>query len=357
MHWITLAQLTATRALLSGRIHTTPTLAIETPTLGQIYPNTEFFFKMEQWQKGGTFKIRGALTRLLTTEPAPLGVTAASAGNHAIAVGLAAREIGIPAHLCIMNTASPLRVKMAEATGAQVELFEPGPQAYQAAQAIAEEKNYLFAHPFDGSAVTQATATIAAEMIEQSGGLDAIFVAIGGGGLSGGLAAGGKLLHPKLKVFGVEPRGANTMQQSFAAKQAVRSDQINTIADSLGTPMTTDYCYQINNDLLDHLVVVEDEDICAAMAVAEQDLKLAIEPAAATALAGLIVHADHFRPHLAHKKVGVLICGSNIDASTFAGYIERGLKRMTAPSTWLRRPPDLAFALAFLRQTGIQYGA
>ncbi len=333
MQWITHTQLEATQALLHNRIHTTPTLSLEAATLAQLYPDTEFFFKMEQWQKGGTFKLRGALTRLLTTSPWPKGVTAASAGNHAIAVGLAAEELGLPAHVAMMNTASPLRVKMAEATGARVELCEPGEKTFKTAQCIAEANNYLFVHPFDGAPVTHATATIAAEMLAQSGGLDAIFVAIGGGGLSGGLAAGGKLLNPKLKIFGIEPRGGNAMQQSIANQHAVPSVPVNTIADSLGTPMTTDYCYQINQDLLDHLLVVDDDDICAAMVMAQQDLKLALEPAAATALAGLIVHADHFRPRLSRKKVGVLICGSNIDAGKFSDYIRRGISHMATNAT------------------------
>ncbi len=327
MRWLTHSKLNEVVDRLRGKIIVTPTVWAELPSLQRLYPNTQFFFKMEHWQKSGTFKFRGALNRLLTEEPRPRGVTAASAGNHAIAVALAARELGLPAHLAMQNSANPMRVRLVRETGARVKLCDGGTATFDCANKIAQEEGFVFIHPFDGSQVTQATATIAAEMIDQADGLDAIFTSIGGGGLSGGIAAGGKLINSNILIAGVEPVGAAVMLKSFEENKAETLEKVSTIADSLGPPMTTTYCYEINRALLDHIVCVTDDDICLAMAIIASELRLAVEPASAAALAALLVHAEKFVPLLEGRRVGVVMCGSNIDASSYARHLARGIEQ------------------------------
>lgn len=327
MTWVTHSELTEVAQRLDGRIIRTPTIATDLPSLRALYPDSKFFFKLEHWQKSGTFKFRGALNRLLTEESLPRGVTAASAGNHAIAVGLAARELGLPAHLAMQDNANPMRVQRVRETGAQVELCAGGLTTFEMAIKIAEEEGFLFIHPFDGPHVTHATAGVASEMIEQADGLDAILTSVGGGGLSGGVAAGGKLLNPDITIIGVEPEGAAVMTKSFEAHQATTLDKVTTIADSLGPPMTTEYCYSINKALLDQLLCVSDDDICHAIAVIAEELKLAVEPASAAAVAALLTRANELAPHLAGRRIGVVMCGSNIDATSYAQHLDRGIAR------------------------------
>lgn len=327
MQWVTHSELDEVADRLRGKIIVTPTVLAELPSLRRLYSNTLFFFKMEHWQKSGTFKFRGALNRLLTEEPRPRGVTAASAGNHAIAVGLAASELGLPAHLAMQDSANPMRVKLVRKTGAQVEICAGGPATFAMANKIAEEEGFLFVHPFDGRQVTQATAALATEMISQADGLDAIFTSIGGGGLSGGIAAGGKLVNSNILIAGVEPVGAAVMSKSFEENKAETLARVSTIADSLGPPMTTTYCYEINRALLDHIVCVTDDDICLAMAIIASELRLAVEPASAAALAALLVHAEKFAPLLEGRRVGVVMCGSNIDATSYARFLARGIEQ------------------------------
>jgi threonine dehydratase len=279
--------------------------------------------KLELFQRTGTFKIRGALSNMLRLSPEEKrhGVTTVSAGNHAIAVAAAAAMLGIAAKVVMLATASPMRVAAAKACGAQVLIAEDGLAGFELANRIAENEGRAFIHPFEGRNTALGSGTLGVEFAEQAPRLDALIVAIGGGGLAGGVASVFKQLQPACRVYGVEPEGADTMHRSFAAGSPQRIDRVSTIADSLAPPMALPYSFALCRAHIDELVKVNDDQICRAVAVLFRELKLAVEPAGAAALAALM---EPLKNTLAGRRVGVLVCGSNIDAESLARFVERG---------------------------------
>jgi threonine dehydratase len=284
---------------------------------------TEVVLKLELFQQTGTFKIRGALSNILRLSPEEKrrGVTAVSAGNHAIAVASAAAMLGIGAKVVMLASANVVRVAAAKASGAQVLFAEDGPAAFELANRIAESEGRAFIHPFEGRNTALGTATLGAEFAEQAPRLDALILAVGGGGLAGGVSAAFKQLQPACRIYGVEPEGADTMHRSFAVGSPQRIDRVSTIADSLAPPMALPYSFSLCRANIDELVKVDDHQICRAMAVLFRDVKLAVEPAGAAALAALM---GPLKDRLAGKRVGVLVCGSNIDAESFIRFVKQG---------------------------------
>ncbi len=295
--------------------------------LPRLSADTEVLVKLELFQHSGTFKARGALANMLALSPDKLqrGVTTVSAGNHAIAVAYAARALGSNARVVMQNNASPARVAAARALGADVVMAEPGPPAFARAEAIAQTEGRSLIHPFEGPGVALGSGTLGLEMMQQarsqSTALDAVIVAIGGGGLAGGVSTAVKQLQPDCQVFGVEPEGADTMHRSFAAGSPQTIDRIDTIADSLAPPMALPYSYGLCRDHIDHLIKVSDDAICRAMGLMFRDLKLAVEPGGAAAVAALV---ESLAPRLRGRRVGVICCGSNIDMDSFTRLIARG---------------------------------
>jgi threonine dehydratase len=198
-------------------------------------------------------------------------------------------------------------------------------EAFARVREIEESEGRTFVHPFEGPRTALGTATLGLEWWEQSRAeglaLDAVVVPIGGGGLIGGVAAAIKQLAPSCAVYGVEPEGADTMYRSFRSGHTESLDKVRTIADSLGAPHTAPYSLGLCRRFVDEVVLVDDAAICRAMALLFDDVKLACEPAAAAATAAL---CGPLRSRLAGKRVGVMVCGSNIDAETFHGYLTRG---------------------------------
>lgn len=285
--------------------------------------SAEIVVKFEMLQRSGTFKARGAITNLLRldADQRQRGVTAVSAGNHAIAVSYAAHVLSIDAKVVMQASANPARIAAARAFGAEVVIGGDGPACFALAEKIAADEGRAFIHPFEGEGVTLGTATLGLEMARQSGELDALLLPIGGGGLASGAAAAFKALHPNTRVYGVEPEGADTMHRSFAAGAPQRIDRVSTIADSLGPPMSLPYSYELCRRFVDALVKVDDDAICSALALIFRELKLALEPAAAAATAALM---GPLRQELAGKRIGVIFCGANIDIDTFAALVRRG---------------------------------
>ncbi len=282
---------------------------------------TEVVLKLELFQLTGTFKPRGALTVMLGLSQAELaaGVTAASAGNHAIATAFAAKTLGTNAKVVMIKTASPARVARCKAYGAEVVLAEDVHAAFAAVKRIAAEEGRSFIHPFEGPRTTLGTATLGLEFARQSPGLDAVIVPVGGGGLASGVATAIKLASPSTQVFGVEPEGADSMHRSFAAGSPQAIDRVATIADSLGAPHAAPYSFELCRRHLDGLVKVSDEELRRAMALLFREMKLAVEPAGAAATAAL---CGPLRERLAGRRVGLIVCGANIDLATFARHIE-----------------------------------
>jgi threonine dehydratase len=217
-----------------------------------------------------------------------------------------------------MGSANPARVAACRALGAEVVIAPDGRTAFEMVEAIARDEGRSFIHPFEGPYTALGTATLGAEWLEQVPDLDAVIIAIGGGGLCGGASAAIKLLKPECLVFGVEPAGSDTMSRSFAQGSPVDHAEVLTIADSLAPPFALPYSFGLCRANVDDLVLVDDDAIRAAMALLFREMKLAVEPAAAAATAALV---GPLKARLAGKKVGVLVCGSNIDFETFAKHI------------------------------------
>jgi len=278
---------------------------------------TEVMLKLELLQYTGTFKPRGALTVMLNLPEGALarGVTAVSAGNHAIATAYAASILGTTAKVVMMKGANPLRVALCRRYGAEVELADDVHQAFARVHEIEEREGRSFVHPFEGSFTALGTATLGLELGRQAPDLDAVVVPIGGGGLAAGVSAAIKQLRPQCRVFGVEPRGADTMHRSFAAGTPQAIDKVTTIADSLGAPHAAPYSFGLCRRFVDEVVLVDDAALCAAMGLLFREMKLAVEPAGAAATAAL---CGPLRERLAGRRVGLIVCGSNIDLASFA---------------------------------------
>lgn len=318
-----LADIEATAALIAPHINRTPVCCWRGREIDAAVPaGTTIYLKLELFQQAGSFKVRGVLSNLLalTDEQRARGVTAMSAGNHAVAVAWGARRMGISAKVVMLATANPARIAAARALDAEIIVAPDGTAGFSLAERIAAEEGRAFIHPFDGYRTALGTATLGLELTEQVPDLDAVFVAIGGGGLAGGVARAVKLLNPRCQIFGVEPEGAASMHKSFLSGSAQRLEQVQTIADSLAPPMTLPYSYSLCRDHVDHLITVSDDAICRAMALLFREMKLAVEPAGAASTAGLLYC---FPAELRGRRVGVIICGSNIDIGTFSMLVRR----------------------------------
>lgn len=279
--------------------------------------NTQVFLKLELFQYGGTFKPRGALLNALalSEDAKRRGVTAVSAGNHAIAVAFAARSVGTNAKVVMPKTANPARVALCRAYGADVVLVDDVHRAFAEVRRIEAEEGRSFIHPFEGELTVLGTSTVGYEWCRQVDDLDAVIVPIGGGGLIAGISCAVKQMQPRCQVFGVEPEGADSMRRSFAAGSPQAIDKVNTIADSLAAPHAAPYSFELCRRFVDDLVTINDEAMQRAMGLLFADMKFAVEPACAAATAAL---CGPLRERLAGKRVGVILCGSNIDLETFA---------------------------------------
>jgi threonine dehydratase len=280
------------------------------------------WLKLELFQHTGSFKVRGALLamRRLSAEQLARGVTAVSAGNHAMAVAHAARALGTSAKVCMPSSANAARVRACRELGAEVVLLPDIATAFEQAARIEADEGRAFVHPFEGEAMALGAAVLGMEFLRQTGNLDVLLVPIGGGGLAAGVACAVKQLQPRCRVLGVEPVGADTMRRSFAAGSPQRIDAVRTIADSLGAPMALPYSFAMCRRFVDELVQVDDDELCRAMWLLFADAKLAVEPAGAATTAAMLQQ----RERLAGRRIGLIICGANVDHVTFAECLRRG---------------------------------
>ena len=285
-------------------------------------PGSTVWLKLELLQHAGSFKVRGALLAMqaLDDDQRARGVTAMSGGNHAMAVAYAARALGTHAKVVMPNTADPARIAACHALGAEVELVADIAAAFTRVQQIEADERRALIHPFEGEAMALGAATLGMEMLRQTGQLDALFVAIGGGGLAAGVACAIKQLQPRCRVYGVEPTGADSMHRSFAAGGPQRLDRVATIADSLGAPFSMPYSYTLCRRFVDELVAVDDDAICRALWLLFADAKLAVEPAGAATTAAML----QLRERLAGQRIGLIVCGANVDHALFARCLQRG---------------------------------
>lgn len=322
----TIDAIRANRARLGDLVTTTPVRQlVDDAVKAAIGDETELWLKEELFQRTGSFKPRGALSVMLDLDRDALarGVTAVSAGNHAISLGYSARILGTTAKVVMPRTANAFRVQVCRELGVEIQFVENVGDAYAVAKEIQSAEGRTFVHPYEGPKTALGTATVGMEFIDQTRdagvALDAVIVAAGGGGLTGGVACAVKQMSPDTAVYVVEPEGADTMYRSFKEGSPQSLDKVRTIADSLGAPRCEPYSFAMNREFVDEVVLVNDDQIRDAMRLLFRSAKLVVEPAGAAALAALMYP---LRQRLEGKKVGVVICGGNIDAESFTAQIK-----------------------------------
>lgn len=309
---------------LQGKVLTTPVWQWQTGVIAdQLLPQTEVWLKLELLQKTGTFKLRGALNCIeaLDAEAKARGVVAVSAGNHAIAVAYASELAGTRAKVVMLEQSSPARIAACKASGAEILLAPDVHQAFAWAKQIAEDESRTMIHPFEGPLTAQGTATVGLELMQQVPQLDAVIVPIGGGGLCAGIAAAVKQINPACAVYGVEPEGADSMSRSLRSGQPEKLEKVSTVADSLGAPFALPYSFGVCQRFVDDVVRVSDDALCQAMYFLFRDMKLVTEPATAASTAALL---GPLKETLNGKKVGLIVCGANIDAGRYSELLARG---------------------------------
>ena len=312
----TLDEINALRHSLVEDLYVTPVLRC--PAIEHAAGDgTEIWGKLEFLQRTGTFKARGALSNLLQLGDDQLraGVTAVSAGNHAIATAFAAKAVGTSAKVVMLGSANPLRIDVCRSYGAEVIIVDDVHEAFDVAKQIERDEDRFFVHPFEGHAVATGTGTLGVEICEQVPSFDAAVVPIGGGGLMAGVSNAIKQLRPDARVIGVEPAGANSMHRSFDAGEPMSIDKVRTIADSLGAPYALPYSFELCRNNVDELVEVTDEELRRAMGFLFSRQKFAVEPACAASTAAVL---GPLRQQLSGQRVVLVFCGSNIDWATFA---------------------------------------
>lgn len=280
------------------------------------------YLKPENMQLTGAYKLRGAYYKIstLSEEEREKGLITASAGNHAQGVAYAAKCYGVKAVIVMPTTTPLIKVNRTKSYGAEVILHgdvydEACAKAYQ----LAEEKGYTFVHPFDDLDVACGQGTIAMEIIKELPLVDYILVPIGGGGLATGVSTLAKLLNPKIKVIGVEPAGANCMQESIRAGKVLTLDKVNTIADgtAVKTPGTNIFPYISQN--LDDIITVEDEELVVSFLDMVENHKMIVENSGLLTVAAL-KHLD-----VKNKKIVSILSGGNMDVITMSSVVQQGL--------------------------------
>ena len=305
----------ALRDRLGERIVRTPVAraaAVENALGGK----TDVFAKLEFLQQTGTFKARGALSVLMhqPKEQLAAGITAVSAGNHAIAAAFAARSSGTTAKVVMLGSANPLRIEKCRELGAEVLIAGDAHEAFARADEISQNEGRYFLHPFEGPYTSAGTATIGLELCEQIDELDAVIIPVGGGGLASGIACAVKQLSPATAVYGVEPIGADSMLRSMREGSPQTLERVDTIADSLGAPFALPFSFALCRDNIDEIVLVSDDELRSAMRFLFSEMHIAGEPACAASTAAILGPlADELRG----KRVGLIMCGSNIDWASF----------------------------------------
>ena len=284
--------------------------------------NNKVYLKPENMQLTGAYKLRGAYYKIstLSQDERKKGLITASAGNHAQGVAYAAKCYGVKAVIVMPTTTPLIKVNRTKGYGAEVILRgdvydEACAYAYQ----LADEKGYTFVHPFDDLDVATGQGTIAMEIIKELPLVDYILVPIGGGGLAAGVSTLAKLLNPKIKVIGVEPAGANCMQESIRAGEVLTLDHVNTIADgtAVKTPGANIFTYVSKN--LDDIITVEDEELVVAFLDMVESHKMVVENS------GLLTVAALKHLNVENKKIVSILSGGNMDVITMSSVVQQGL--------------------------------
>lgn len=300
---ITLADVSRAAERLRGRVHRTPVL---TSTLLDGEYGASLYFKAEHLQRTGSFKVRGALNALLSLDETPQGVVAFSAGNHAAAVALAARECGVPAIVCMPATAYAHKVRAVQAYGGEVVLCDGDLRAE--AERIALDRGAMLLHPFDAALTMAGQGTVALELLDDVPPLDAVVVPVGGGGLLAGVSTVLAELSPRTRVIAAEPRAAALVRRSLDEGRAARhAHPPQTRADGLAAPFLGEACLAQFEGRVAHVIEVTEEDMVIAMSQIMHAMKQVIEPAAAAAVSAAMQCAAAAPT----QNIGVILSGGN----------------------------------------------
>lgn len=306
---LTFDDLLAARRAIAGKLHFTPVFS--SAQLGKRL-GVRLLLKAECLQKTGSFKPRGVLNRLrfLSDDEKARGLVTMSAGNHAQALAWGARQVGAACTVVMPASAPVSKVQATQAYGATVIQEETMPQVFATAEALRTERGLTLVHPFDDPHIMAGQGTVGLEILEQAPEVTKVVIGIGGGGLISGIALGIKHLRPDVKIYGVEPVGADSMFRSFAAGKAMRIEKVDTIADGLGSPYASDLTYALTRRYVEDVLLVTDEQIAEALGLILAYTKLLVEPAGAASVAALLCGKISLAPQ---DVVVALLSGGNID--------------------------------------------
>ncbi len=300
----------------AGRIksvgHRTPILTSQ--TLDKM-AGRKLFFKCENFQKVGAFKLRGGwnAVSMLSDEEAAKGVCTHSSGNHAQALAFSAMKRGIASYIVMPNNVPDVKLDAVKGYGANITLCEPTLEARKTTlDEIAKKTGAQVVHPFNNPNVIAGQGTAALEMIEDLGELDAIIAPIGGGGLMSGTCVTTRSLLPEAKLFGAEPTGADDAYRSLKEGKIIPQTNPNTICDGLLTSLG-EYTWNILKDHLEAIYTVTDDEVINAMRLVWERMKIIIEPSSATAVA--VALKSEFRALEGLEKVGIILTGGNVELS------------------------------------------
>jgi threonine dehydratase len=317
---VTLEMIKQAQQNLKGVARMTP--LISAPKIGE-----NVSIKAENLQLTGSFKLRGAYNKIssLTPEEKQKGVIACSAGNHAQGVALSATKNGIHSTICIPAGAPLSKVEATRGFGGDVVLV-PGvyDDAYAKAVELTNEKGYTFVHPFNDEKVIAGQGTIGLEILEQEPHVDAVFVAIGGGGLASGVACAIKSMKPDCKVYGVQAAGAPSMYDSINKGEIIELPSVSTIADGIAVKKPGDLTFEMCQKYLDGVVTVSEDEIATAILTLMEGQKTVAEGAGAASVAAVMFDKV---PEVKGKNIVCVISGGNIDVSILSRVITKGLTK------------------------------
>ena len=291
-------------------VHRTPVL---TNTAINQRMGAELFFKCENFQKVGAFKMRGAANALLALTEAERskGVATHSSGNHAQAVALSARNHDVPAYIVMPSNAPAVKRAATEGYGATIITCEPTLEARETTlERVVAETGATFIHPYNNYDVIAGQATCAKELIEDAGPFDTVIAPVGGGGLMSGTALTTRALLPKARIVGSEPQWADDAFRSLQSGTMQVNTRVDTIADGLRTNLGT-FTFAILQQHLDEIITVSEAEIVAAMRLIWERMKIIIEPSCAVPLAALLQQKDRFQK----QRIGLILTGGNVDVT------------------------------------------
>jgi len=305
---ITIDDIRAAAGRIAGRVHRTPVL---TSRAVDDMAGARLFFKCENLQRVGAFKMRGATNAVLTLsdDEAARGVATHSSGNHAQALALAAKQRGIPAHIVMPTSAPAVKRRAVEGYGAVIHDCEPTLAARETTlEKVVAETGAAFVHPYDDDRVIAGQGTAALELLEVIPDLDLVLTPVGGGGLLSGTALVVAAVRPSARVIAAEPAGADDAARSLAAGRIIPSENPDTVCDGLLTSLGLRNFPVIRKHVAD-IWTVDDPAVIAAMRVIWERMKIIVEPSAAITLAAVLQHPDEVRG----LKAGLILSGGNVD--------------------------------------------